>query len=90
MSDNNNSRSTGLGLATVLFVVFLILKLCKVIDWSWWWVTAPLWISIIIQISTLICVGIAFLFIKKKVERKNKLHFSNFKQSMRDMHNRNL
>jgi len=26
-----------------LFVVFLVLKLCGVIDWSWWWVTAPLW-----------------------------------------------
>ena len=30
-------------LPSVLFVVFLILKLCHVIDWSWWWVTAPLW-----------------------------------------------
>ena len=27
----------------LLFIVFLILKLCKVISWSWWWVTAPLW-----------------------------------------------
>ena len=29
----------------VLFVIFLILKLIHVINWSWWWVTAPLWIS---------------------------------------------
>lgn len=28
----------------VLFIVFLILKLTNVIGWSWWWVTAPLWI----------------------------------------------
>jgi hypothetical protein len=27
-----------------LFLIFLVLKLCKVIDWSWWWVTSPLWI----------------------------------------------
>jgi len=26
-----------------LFLIFLVLKLCKVIDWSWWWVTCPLW-----------------------------------------------
>ena len=26
-----------------LFIVFLVLKLCHVIDWSWLWVTAPLW-----------------------------------------------
>ncbi len=34
----------------ILFVLFLGLKLAKVITWSWWWVTAPLWIpwSIII------------------------------------------
>ena len=27
----------------LLFLVFLVLKLAAVIDWSWWWVTAPLW-----------------------------------------------
>lgn len=27
----------------VLFAIFLTLKLCAVIDWSWWWVTCPLW-----------------------------------------------
>ncbi len=31
-------------LAGVLFIVFLVLKLTGVIAWSWWWVTAPLWI----------------------------------------------
>ena len=28
---------------TVLFLIFLVLKLTNVIAWSWWWVTAPLW-----------------------------------------------
>lgn len=28
----------------LLFLVFMILKLCDKIDWSWAWVTAPLWI----------------------------------------------
>ncbi|WP_280350418.1 hypothetical protein [Nocardia abscessus] len=32
----------------VLFFVFLTLKLTGVIDWSWWWVTAPLWIPIVV------------------------------------------
>jgi hypothetical protein len=27
----------------LLFTVFLVLKLCKVIDWSWLWVTCPIW-----------------------------------------------
>ena len=28
-----------------VFIVFLVLKLTGVIDWSWWWVTAPLWVG---------------------------------------------
>ena len=35
-------------LDTILFVVFLVLKLTGTIDWSWWWVTAPLWIPVAI------------------------------------------
>jgi hypothetical protein len=31
-----------------VFIVFLILKLTHVIDWSWWWVACPLWASFLI------------------------------------------
>lgn len=31
---------TTLGL---LGVIFVTLKLCHVINWSWWWVTIPFW-----------------------------------------------
>jgi hypothetical protein len=46
--DNRNSGAAGggIGLSGLTFLVFLVLKLCNVIDWSWWWVTAPLWIPI--------------------------------------------
>lgn len=27
----------------ITFLIFMTLKLCEVITWSWWWVTAPLW-----------------------------------------------
>ena len=47
MSDNNNTGN-GIGLGTLLFIVFLVLKLTGVITWSWWWVTAPLWIPALI------------------------------------------
>lgn len=42
MSETKSSGN-GIGIGTVLFVVFLVLKLTHVVDWSWWWVTAPLW-----------------------------------------------
>jgi membrane protein YdbS with pleckstrin-like domain len=44
MSDSS-TKSSGFSLSTLLFVVFLVLKLTHTIDWSWWWVTAPLWIG---------------------------------------------
>lgn len=36
------------GLPDLLFITFLVLKLTHVIDWSWWWVTAPVWITAIL------------------------------------------
>lgn len=59
MSDKNtNATSGGVSLSTVLFLIFLVLKLCNVIDWSWWWVTAPLWGAVALY---LLVLGIALL-----------------------------
>jgi len=46
-----NSGSSGLSLPGVLFIIFLILKLTGNIDWSWWWVTSPLWIPVVLFIG---------------------------------------
>lgn len=58
MSSNSSSSSSGIGLCGAIFIVFLVLKLCKVIAWSWWWVTAPLWIP-----AGIIAVALIVLFI---------------------------
>lgn len=58
-------KSNGLGLGTVLFIVFLVLKLMNVINWSWWWITAPLWIPLGIIIMTII---ICSIIIKREVK----------------------
>lgn len=47
MSDKSTSGGTGIGCFTIMFLIFMTLKLCGVINWSWWWVTAPLWGSAI-------------------------------------------
>lgn len=36
------------GFATLLTIAFIVLKLCGVITWSWWWVVSPI----------LICLGL--------------------------------
>lgn len=55
--DNTAKTATGhVGFLGLLFLVFLVLKLCGVIDWSWLWVTAPLWtpFAIVLVIVALI------------------------------------
>lgn len=52
-------------LPALLFITFLVLKLTDVIDWSWCWVTAPLWIPL-----ALLLVFLAFMFATAAVLRK--------------------
>ena len=33
------------GFTTLLTIVFITLKLCNVIGWSWIWVLSPIWIT---------------------------------------------
>ena len=40
------SKSGGLTFSGLLTVAFVVLKLCGVINWSWWWVLSPIWISV--------------------------------------------
>lgn len=40
----DSSKSSGIGFMGLLTLLFLGLKLTHYIDWSWWWVFAPLWI----------------------------------------------
>jgi hypothetical protein len=43
MANSNSSSSGGVGFFGLMFLIFMTLKLTGFIDWSWWWVTAPLW-----------------------------------------------
>lgn len=62
----NKNTSSGLGLGSVLFIVFLILKLTGNINWSWWWVTSPLWIPITLGVIILGIVGLVAGLLNKK------------------------
>ena len=60
-------KSNGIGLPMVLFLIFLVLKLTNNIDWSWWWVTSPLWITFGLAI-VLTVVFVIMLWINKDFE----------------------
>lgn len=63
MSDNSHS-SGGIGFTGLLTILFIALKLCGVIAWSWWWVLSPIWISILLVLLILLVVGLVMYFSK--------------------------
>jgi hypothetical protein len=53
-------ESKGMSLNVVLTIVFVVLRLCEVITWSWVWVFSPLWISWSITILFVIVFALFF------------------------------
>ena len=60
----NESKSNGIGLGVILFLIFMTLKLTGNIDWSWWWVTSPLWIPFVAAAVILGIVGVIAIIIE--------------------------
>ena len=58
MEEKGSGIAIGFGFTDLLFLVFLVLKLCGVITWSWWWVCAPLWIPVAILVAAVVVAGI--------------------------------
>jgi hypothetical protein len=59
--EKNNKSTQGLGLGTILFLIFLTLKLGGwgvVATWSWWWVFAPIWIPVTLIFVIAFIVGL--------------------------------
>lgn len=67
MSDNSNSSSGGIGICGLLFVLFVGLKLTDNIDWSWWYVSAPLWAPVTVFLLgglIVLCIMVAYSCLK--------------------------
>ena len=52
MSDNK--ATGGIGFFGLLTIVFIVLKICKVISWKWIWVFSPLWIDALLGLIILV------------------------------------
>lgn len=57
----------GMGLVTVLGLVFVVLKLTGEIDWPWLWVLAPFWVPIVVGVALL---GVGAIFIRSGKKRR--------------------
>lgn len=77
MKDKSVNVSGGISLSGLTFIVFLVLKLCNVIDWSWWWVTAPLWgpfalliAGLLVYITIAVIIALVRYCIRKRKENR--------------------
>lgn len=71
MESKNSAASGGVGATGLLGIAFVVLKLCGVIHWSWWWVLSPWWVSLAIAI---VILGgyFAYAFIKDTIKERKK------------------
>jgi len=57
------SSTGGVGVAGLLGLLFVALKLIGIITWSWWWVTAPFWIPFALAVAVAIVAGIVLVLV---------------------------
>ena len=70
-----NSEGISINLSGTLFIILLVLKLFPnivVSNWSWWWITSPLWIPVVIVLLffTIMAIIYGIVAISKWVVRK--------------------
>ena len=62
MNDNDKNRNVGIGFLGALTILFIGLKLCGVIKWSWLWVLSPMWGPIALFLVVIaVCVVISVI-----------------------------
>lgn len=72
---NNNKNTTkiisgGIGFVGLLALVFIVLKLCGVIGWSWVWVLSPIWILLTLDLVAL-AIGLIALIVALIIDIRN-------------------
>ena len=63
---DNKAKQGGLGIVSVLTIIFVVLKLLGVIKWSWIWVLSPIWISAVIVVAVFSAILIGGRIKKRK------------------------
>lgn len=67
--NQSKAKSGGMSLLGVLLTVFVILKLTGLINWSWWWVLAPVWIPFSVVIVLWVVVSIVFAIFYNRMKQ---------------------
>lgn len=72
-------KQQGIGFTSLLGLTFIILKLTKVIDWSWWLVLLPFYFWTPIVVILIFIVGKK----KKRLEKRRQEYMSSGKPVMK-------
>ncbi len=74
----NQKATGGIGVMGAITILFVALKLCRVLNWSWVWVLGPIWIPFAAGAAAFIffClwVGIQYLWDSRRREKRKKAH----------------
>jgi len=77
----NSNSSSGLGVVSIVQIIFIVLKLTGNIWWSWWWVLSPIWIpaALFFAVFLLVFIIITFLLLFGFKSEELAKYFDNFK-----------
>lgn len=56
MKKKTEIRIVGFGFFDALAILFIALKLCGVISWSWLWVLSPIWIQLVVLVIAIVVI----------------------------------
>jgi hypothetical protein len=72
---STEKTSERIGFFGFLALIFITLKLCEVIDWSWWWVLAPLWAPlaiVLLIVGPIMLTGLILILVGDFFSRPKK------------------
>ena len=66
MKVSSGQSNGGIGFVGLLTIVFVVLKLTNVIDWSWWWVLSPIWVAALLTIAIIAIFAVVVIILDNK------------------------
>jgi len=68
--EKKTETTGGIGFCGCLTILFIALKLCDKIDWSWWLVLAPIWgpVALVLVVYAMVLVVYAIVFIVERFD----------------------
>ena len=72
MSSEDNFIESGIDTIKILTIIFVVLKVLGLIQWSWLWVFSPIWIMCCLALASLVILGIIAIIIHILTSLKKK------------------